>query len=96
MARMTREKQIENLTEKQSEISKRLKNLENKYKEENKKRIDRRNYVAGSVVLEFCKNNPEDAFSIKLNELISDNVKSKRDRTLFDLKPLLIEIDDDK
>ena len=76
------------------QLANQLKALEDRHREDIRKEDFRRKVLAGGLALEYREKNPDDPFSIKLNELISEHVKAQKDRALFGLEPLIATLSD--
>ena len=91
MARLKTMDKIDNVKKKMNQMHAQLKALESQQKIELRKADTRRKIVAGGLVLNYCKKNPDDPFSVKLIELIAEQVNTQKDRALFGLEPSIAQ-----
>ena len=88
MARLKTTDKIDDVKNHINQLANQLKALENKHKKEIRTADTRRNILAGEMVIKYCKENPDDTFSVKFKSIIKECVRSQKDRALFGLKPL--------
>jgi hypothetical protein len=84
---MTQSK-IEKLREKKAQIDAKIKIIEAREREQNRREETRRKIIAGALALHHAKENPNSSFARILNGLLNDYVIKPYERKLFGLPAL--------
>jgi predicted metal-dependent hydrolase len=75
--------EIAALQKKEAKIQAQIKEAKERKKQKELEQEERRKLLAGTVVLEFMRTNPQDPLAFNLRELLDRNIMRSADRALF-------------
>lgn len=79
---------LETLREKQKQLAARIRDLEARERQQERKRDTRRKIIAGALALQHMEKNKSTEFGRKMATLLDEYVTKPEERALFGLDPL--------